>query len=323
MNKPLTFIKPQHVPMKVQVQSKQGATPVSLVANKSIEMLVVDAGNYNVKVRHLNGLSKFCSAILLNDSRELDQVYGPDDMQFRIQMDNGDIHFGLAGQVADTEGIYGGGRLYGDSKNHKQGRIRVLLAAALYADSNIVNLVIAQPHSRHSSNKVQMINSLIGTHSITINNGKTVFERQITIRDVKVVSEGGAFYFINPIENGIVHYIDVGSGTVNCVTFKDGLYVMDKSTTLHFGTEVSLDDEEVYLPGLADGICSKVSKLWKANANVYIGGGCANHIIEEIKNYFPNASVIRAVFEEKIVDPEFINVLGMYEMGLLLYGEEN
>ncbi|MBP0725511.1 hypothetical protein J5Y03_09960 [Bacillus sp. RG28] len=309
----------------VNLISKVKKKPLNVLSNKT-ELMAIDAGNYNVKVRFGFNLEKFCSAVLLYDGRQLDQRYGPDDMRFRIETMQGDILYGVAGNIADMEGEYGSGRVYGNTKNHDEGKVRVLLAVYRYAKSDRLNIVVAQPYKFHSLEKEEIISSLKGTHLVTVDYGDGPIAKTFTIENVSVLAEGAGLFFINPIKKGIVRYIDIGSGTVNCLTFKDGVCLKDQSTTLNFGTETRLDDEDANLESLARGIYSNMSKKWNKNDNVIVGGGCTKDIISILKKYYINADIVRPGFTDEkgktlIAHPEFANAWGMYEVGEKVYGK--
>lgn len=281
-----------------------------------MEILGIDAGNFETKIASRRGVFSFSSAMLDGyDISTITQRYGEDDMLWKY-----DTEQGIAGTVAEYEGSFGDNRLFGDSKNHFQAQMRILLAIHQYAETDDVKIVVGQPFKKHQLEKEEIILSLKRKHPPLTVNGVT---RELNIRDVNVSIEGAAAYHSATIEEQMVYVIDIGSGTVNCIAFKNGIMVKDQSDTLPFGTETSLTDDTKDLPGIVRGIYRSMSKVWNKNGAVYVCGSVAKEAIVYIKQYYPNAKILKSIMVVNknpiIVHSKFSTAVGLYKIAESIY----
>jgi plasmid segregation protein ParM len=191
-----------------------------------VEELIIgiDAGNNEVKACGPSGVDKFPSDIGEYRDRRLKQQHSPDDMVWEY---NGKK--GFAGTLARYESEYNG-KMMGSTKAHEDTLLRVLLALHRQ-DDEVFHLVVGQPIESHTEvQKAKIITMLTGAHRITVN-GRA---KTLHIADVKVAAEGGASYWSCPVP-GVVHQLDIGSGTINWATLIDGRYIDKDSFTMGFG----------------------------------------------------------------------------------------
>ncbi|MFL0584740.1 ParM/StbA family protein [Solibacillus silvestris] len=276
-------------------------------------ILGIDAGNHMAKVMGAFGTDKFRTNICDWFERDVEETFGPDDMEFEI---NG--RKGYAGTIALYEDEFGNGSMYGDTKAHEDTKIRVLLAINRYLDmycSNVgrVSVVVGQPIKRHKeSEKNKIKEMLIGQHTIKVN-GKT---RSFYIENIGIAPEGSAAYWSRPQE-GLIRIIDAGSGTVNAATIMDNRHVNTASDTFNFGAE-TVNNKNDY-SSLSRGIIRNTTKLkWNKSDKVLICGGISKGIAPYIIEHYPNAEILNPVFksgnEVKILDAVFANATGFYKI---------
>jgi plasmid segregation protein ParM len=265
----------------------------------------VDGGNNEVKVAGPLGLDKFCAAIGEYQERNLENNHG-DGMVWEY---NG--RKGFAGTLALIESDFGGS-IMGDSKAHDDAKIRVLLALHRYSNSTTYEIVVGQPISKHTPEEKAAIKKMLtGTHTLTVNGVTKTF----TITKCEVAAEGGAAFLSNPV-HGLHRIIDVGSATVNCATLLNLRYVNRDSKTLPFGFNTIRNKD---LNELARGIYSRMSKRWKKDDSVFLVGGIAEMLLEPIREYFPNAQLLRPVLRNEYHSPIYANAIGFYNIGRALY----
>lgn len=285
-----------------------------------LELMGIDGGNFKTKVATEKGVFDFNSAMLDNyDISTVTQRYGEDDMKWKY-----DQLEGIAGTVATYEGNWGENRQYGDTKNHLYGQLRILLAIHQFAKKEDVSIVIGQPFTKHQQEKEEMILALQKEHPPLTVNGVT---KIINIHKVNVTIEGAAAFYSTAIKDPLVRIIDIGSGTVNCITFKNGIMVKDQSTTLPFGTETKAENQETKLKNLVTGIHREMSKLWGNHDKVYVCGGIAEAAFPSLRNLYPNLSILRPSVTVKkgaeLISPEFANAVGMLRIARTIYEEKH
>lgn len=277
-------------------------------------ILGVDAGNYASKVAGpygvLTGRSSMCEWF----EKDFDEDYGMgDDMEFEI---NG--RKGFMGTLASYEDQFGGGSLYGGTKAHDDVQVRVLLSVYRYMRDNCpgvsnVSLVAGQPVNSHKeSEKKKIIKMLKGHHDFVVNGEGVSF----TIDDVAIVAEGSGAFWSNP-QMGQQRIIDVGSGTVNCVTIIDKRQNNNASGTFNYGMETI--NKNTGIGGIARGIINSATELrWERSDNVTICGAAANELLPYIAKHFEGVETVLPrlhVFDGvKILGPEFANAVGFYDM---------
>lgn len=291
----------------------------------SIKKLVlgVDAGNHDCKVAGPYGVKTGNSTICEWFERDFDEEYGMgDDFEFVIKGRKG-----WMGTVASYEDQFEGGSLYGDTKANSDTQIRVLLTVYRYIRDycpgvNRIALVTGQPVKMHKpKEKQKIIDMLVGPHDF-IANGERV---QFTIENAAVVAEGsGAYFAENHSGRGIVRIADIGSGTLNCVTIKDGKQNNNGSGTFNFGMETIKSGTDI--SGIARGVTTSATKLrWEREDNVLVCGGAANELLPYIKQHFSKARTVSPMLQldnsMQILDPVYANAVGFYEMASRAFGD--
>lgn len=268
----------------------------------------IDAGNNEVKVAGPLGIDRFPSAIGEYRERNIKEIHGKDDIIFEYQGRKG-----FAGSLALAESEFSGS-IMGDSKAHKDAKLRVLIALHRYSQTtNNFQLVVGQPICKHSDKEKQTIKEMVtGYHEITVNGIRKAF----MISNVEVAAEGGTAFWSNPT-GGLIRIIDVGSGTVNCATLLNKRYIDKDSFTLAFGMNTirTLDLSE-----MARGIVTQTSKKWDMNDQVFLVGGAAKLLLPHIQKFYKFTSLLTPVFEGKEQEPIFANAIGFYKVGTAIYG---
>ena len=270
----------------------------------------VDGGNNEVKVACPTRVFKFLSNLGEYRERRLDQVFSEDDM---IVEYNGKKRF--AGTLAKYESEFVGSMM-GSSKAHEDFLYRVLIALHKCEDLNF-KVIVGQPIISHiEMEKRKMKDMLIGEHLFTVND----IDRNIVIEQAEVAAEGGAAFWSNPVA-GLVHILDIGSGTVNAATLDEGRYIDKMSFTLKFGmsTNYSVDMFE-----MARAIASSASKKWSKNAKVLLVGGGAESLLAPLTDYFSDTTILKPKFMVGTLAlnlrPVYANAVGFYNIGRKVYG---
>lgn len=283
-------------------------------------LLGIDAGNFKAKVASVHGVDSFKTNICGWFERDVQETFGEDDMSFEI-----DGRKGYAGSIAEAEDEFGDGTRYGDSKAHDETKIRVLLAIHRYMEkynlaASSVYIVTGQPIATHKEGEKQLIIDLLkGKHDYVVN-GK---RRKITIEDVKVSPEGSAAFLSNPnLGNGILHIIDVGSGTVNMATVSEKRFIHKSSGTMDTGIETLKNRND--LEGMSRGIIQATTKLkWKKDDTVFVCGGIANLMLPHLQKHYVNAEVLKpllATETETVTEkPIYANAIAFYNIAKGVY----
>lgn len=287
---------------------------------KSLSIILgVDSGSFKAKIVGEHGVDTFKTNICDWFVRDVEEKFGPDDMEFEI-----DNRKGFAGTIAQYEDDFdGGGSMFGDTKNHDDNKIRVILAIFRYLEKyapniNNVRIVTGQPIKMHNeTEKKGIIEMLEGDHDVTVN-GKS---RTITIEEVKVSPEGSGAFWSNPksVTDRAYHILDIGSGTVNAATVINKKFITTKSDTFNFGMETIKNKDD--LKGMARGIIRSITGLkWKKDADVMVCGGVATEILPHIQEHFPNATVVIPKLDEEMkLTPVYANAAGFYEIARKVY----
>jgi plasmid segregation protein ParM len=206
---------------------------------------------------------------------------------------------GIAGTLARDERTPLDRTRKGDTKLHEDALIRLLIGLP----EQPIKLVVGQPINRHSEDKERIIRMVKGTHYITVN-GQL---KRVEIIDVVVGVEGGSAYLSNPQKR--MHLIDIGSGTINFATIRDGRFINSQSTTIAQGLENTEQDYQ----SIAANIENIVLDLgWKDS--IYAMGGGANVIPLPYPKFNP-------IFKGRVYNPEFANCIGYYKIGEKLWGK--
>jgi plasmid segregation protein ParM len=83
---------------------------------------------------------------------------------------------------------------------------------------------------------------------------------------------------------GIVHGLNVGSRTINAITFEDGMKIGRLSDTFDFGMETQKNNS---IQGMAHEIAGRIGALkWQDNDPIYLCGGGASVISTELMKYY-------------------------------------
>lgn len=282
-------------------------------------ILGIDAGNHYAKTAGPHGVDMYRTAICDWFPRDIVERHGDDDMEFEL---NG--RRGYAGTIAANEDQFGVAALYGDTKAHEDTLIRVLLAiyrykAKYYIETDTVSLVCSQPLVSHvTTEKAKLVALLRGTHDFTVN-GKS---HRITIEEVGVTAEGSVAFLANP-QAGNLRIIDIGSGTVNCVSFVDKRHINTASATFNFGMETLANGAS--LAEVSRGIVRATTSLkWRKNDLIYVCGGVANDILPFISEHYTQAQLLTPFLRLDnghitSVSPIYANAVGNYEVARRTY----
>ncbi|WP_233549408.1 ParM/StbA family protein [Lysinibacillus yapensis] len=275
-------------------------------------ILGVDAGNYKAKVAGVYGIDSFKTNICNWFERDIEETFGPDDMEFDIEGRKG-----YAGTIAQFEDEFGDGTTYGDTKAHQDTKIRILLAIYRYIDKYCkgverVSLVTGQPINRHKEGeKSKIIDMLVDDYDFWVNGKRANF----TIEAVKVAPEGSAAFWSQNQRD--LKIIDIGSGTVNFATILDKKHIHKSSSTLNTGIETlrNKDDYEA----LARAIFQFATKLkWKNTDAVAVCGGIAEKFTSYLEKHFIEVScmkpMLRRQYDTIAVPPTFANAVGFYNL---------
>lgn len=278
--------------------------------------LGVDSGSYKAKIVGPFGVDTFKTNICEWFVRDVEETFGPDDMEFEI-----DGRKGFAGSIAQYEDEFdGGGSMFGDTKNHDDNKIRVILAIHRYIEkyaqgTTNVQIVTGQPIKRYSDTEKQgIIDLLKGEHHVTVNG----VSRTLHIEDVKVSPEGSGAFWSHP-KKGTVRILDIGSGTINAATIIDKKHVNARSDTFNFGMETIKNKSD--LEAMARGIIRSVTGLqWKKEDVVLVCGGVATEILPHIQKHYSNADVLIPKLDgESKLTPVYANAAGFYEIATKVF----
>jgi plasmid segregation protein ParM len=263
-------------------------------------ILGIDAGGYETKVC-ING-RVYCFPSDIGEYRELRLIdsLGRDDMIWEY---NGEK--GFAGTLAKYESEYGG-VVRGKTKAHPEVALRILIAVYRHGDENN-SIVVGQPIDTHiKAEKDKIKEMLLGEHILTINGAAKTF----SIDNVEVAPEGAAAFISNP-DNGLVRIVDVGSGTTNFATIKDGRRIDKESFTKKIGTEIMVNKDQ---KEMAKGIYRHITQKWGKKDKILFTGGGAEKVFPFMEKYLPYASILKPKLDDKLVNPKYANVIGFYKI---------
>lgn len=278
-------------------------------------ILGIDAGNYEVKVYNGDyGVLRFDSAICEWFRRDIEEVFGDDDMEFEI-----DGERGYAGTIARYEDTFGIEAMYGISKAHGDSKIKTLLAIYRYIKhhniiTNKVSIVVGQPVKGHvTEDKEYIINMLKGKHEFTVN-GETI---NIEIVNCGVCAEGAGSFWAIDEEINTVKIIDLGSGTANLCEIRDKRVINNGSDTMNIGSETGKNKQDVET--LARGIIRGTTRLqWKQEDEIRLVGGNAEKLLPHIQSHYPNTQIVYPSSYEcgtfTKTSPTFSNAIGFYKI---------
>lgn len=267
-----------------------------------------DVGNYEGKTVGPHGIDVWKTNISSMTDRKVFEVYGEDDMEFEFRG-----RTGLAGTIAKYESRRGSKSMYGSSKAHWYTQIRVLLSIYRYTvkygiKPDNVSIVTGQPYIGHTdTDKKALKDMLVGEHPIIVNGDRMI----INIEEVGIAPEGVGAYFsmTTPPKNGKV--LDIGSGTINAISFEDYRVTNFNSDTFNYGTEV------MPLMEVVESVIQDTTALgWSVNERIYVCGGSAGEITQYIKKHYTNVEVLTPTLAGKVLAPKFANAAGYYNLAL-------
>ena len=273
-------------------------------------ILGIDGGNHKVKVVGPNGAVDFYSNIGEARERRLESEFGSDDMT--VEYDGRTM---FAGSLAKFECEFGS-TMMGSTKNHPDGKMRILLAMFRYSPESVYALVVGQPICQHTAAEKQAIKDmLLGRHRIAVNGQ----ERLLVVQRVEVAAGPSAALWAAP-KKGLRRVIDPGSGTTNCGTLIDMKKIDKESFTIPFGVDSTISKD---LSAMAEGIARYTSKTWHRDDPVEVIGGKALEILPYIQEHYPRAVVFRPVIyiggQAQELHPVYANAAGFYAIARRLY----
>ena len=272
-------------------------------------LLAINSGNWNVKVAWDGGYELFDSC--LGDGRKLNLENNYID---EMVVNYAGQHM-FAGVLAEYESVFPR-RSFGLSKAHDDMKIRTLIAVHRFGKGDNFDLMVGQPIKRHDeANKEKIKDLLLGVHEIEVNGVK----KRFNISSVNVGAEGASVYWTLKDHEPAIRIVDIGSGTINIATIRDGFFIDKESTTLPFGTNRVEDD--VYK--LASAVNSALTSVCDVTDKLYLCGGIANYIFPLIHQQYPKAQTIEPEHmvngKREKVTPEFANAIGLYNLGTVLH----
>ena len=287
-------------------------------------MLAVDGGSYNVKTCGECGLDKFQSAIGEYNEGEMES-FGADDMVWEYKNEDMEDK-GFAGTIARYESVSGGSRK-DMSKNNYDGQLRILLGVHRYLtkydlNPSTIHLMIGQPIETNVKIEADEMKRTFTafTHQMKVNG----VERILPIKTVTVVPECAISFQLYPVQEGIVHFVDVGGSTINYATYEDGKFIRLKSGTIPVGMNTAKNGE-TQLSTVIRSLSLKTHD-WGKQEKVFVLGGIAKDVHSRLIRDFPNAVVLYPTVHEngepKMVLPTFSNAIAMYRVGVQLYGQK-
>lgn len=255
-----------------------------------------DWGNYMAKLCTPSIIKTFHSNIINWQDNWIDFVPGNNDFIFEYQGRKG-----ITGQIAFDEKTEIDTNKKGDTKLHEDALIRLLVGLHQFADSE-VKVVVGQPINQHKRDKESLINMLIGKHKITVNG----ITKTIWIKDAAIGVEGGTAILAN-LKPGIIHLIDIGSGTINMATIKNGRFINTQSDTIPKGLENLKRDPN----SIVTNIKNYTDDLgWLDDEPVYLLGGGA-HALKDYTHY----PLFMPILHGQSHDPVVANAIGFYKLG--------
>ncbi|PHA02984.1 hypothetical protein COE51_01185 [Bacillus pseudomycoides] len=277
-----------------------------------MEIMVIDPGNKEVKGATKEGVFSFNSFLGEARERRLETQYN-DEMT--------GIYKGMpffAGELAQKESEFPRNSM-GLSKAHEDAKLRILIALHRFSKSHEVSIIVGQPIETHNPTEKQQIkNMLIGEHKLLLNG----LEKKLYIKRVEVAAEGASAYWCCKDDEDFVRIIDVGSGTVNVATVREGQFIDRESFTLPFGAESTKTRD---MQAMSYGIVSALNRFNK-NDPFRLVGGAAEKVKLYLESHFTDCKVIHPKFKVKSkvtsVHSKFANAIGMYNIAQMVYGHE-
>lgn len=221
---------------------------------------------------------------------------------------NGEKHY--IGEVVEFVADGDTGRRMDEDKGGKNTLLFILTALFRIGASQYepVDLVTGVPLDRFNSDMEKVKHMLIGAHNVTMHTKYGAEHRKITIRNCNVTVEGAGAFFDDATDEE-THVIDLGSRTVNCLTFRRKRFVASASVTLPWGWD-TLREENRDFERIAETLHGQLSAKWNKNNPVKVVGGQAEGLTPALLQYFPHAQCVEA--------PQFANARGYYKMGKVM-----
>jgi plasmid segregation protein ParM len=237
----------------------------------------VDPGRYKVKVWHGRGFFDFYSNLGEYRDPEFEDEKGEDDFTGE--------YCGLkfsGGTLAQRESEYGDSMMT-ESKLHQDTVILTLIALHRSIESGEVGIVTGLPVKYHKRDKGKLKQLIEGRKRILINGVEKTFDIHC-----EVLPECSSIYRF-ATEGKTVRGINVGSRTVNALTFQNGQKIGQASDTFDFGMETGKSKDPA---AIARAIASCTGSLkWKREDDIRLIGGGAAEIQFYLDNYYENISV--------------------------------
>lgn len=263
-----------------------------------MRLIGADPGRHKTKIWYGGGHFEFHSNLGEYRESEFDDEVGEDDLVIKYR---GNTLTG--GTLALRESEYGE-TMMTDSKLHQDTVILILVALHKAFPSSEVGLVTGLPVKDHSKDKKELIRMMNGFHEITVND----VTKQFRVR-CSVAPEGSCF-FKAARQGATIRGLQIGSRTVNAITFRDGKKIGKESDTFDFGTESGKNRDSL---AMARAIAAKTGALkWKRDDKVYICGGGATKLYNDLFSYYPNTKLV--------VNPIFSDAEAFYYIAREIYG---
>ena len=266
-------------------------------------LAAIDAGRAYVKYVGPNGVQgKFRSWIYPYYETQMEVIRSPKD----VVLEYNDRKW-YVGDVVRYVSDLGQGENMQEDKTGEHTVIFILTALALMGanDCEDITLITGLPLDQYRKNKDRIRERLEGTHTIRITTGDMEDKRVLVIKKVGVAVEGAGAFYANP-RNGTVRVLDVGSRTVNALSFYNKRYIDPESYTFNYGWD-SVKEENRTPEHFADRLNASLGRKWKPDDPILVAGGKAEELAGALRKYYPNA--------EAIPDAQMANAIGFWRMG--------
>ncbi|WP_044642831.1 ParM/StbA family protein [Risungbinella massiliensis] len=273
---------------------------------ETFQIVSVDPGRRFVKASLLEGNQVFSKQFLsfVADYEDVHvESFDSDDLVMEIDSEPSGIHKKFfVGRTAKNS-VTTAAQAKQDSKANSHTVVLTLTALQQFKLSGNIKLVMVVPIENHRKNSAKLREMLIGTHQIK--NLSTNENTTVQILDVLVLPESAATYYSleeNDTDGKVIRIINIGSAKSNfCVFDYDGKFVNRQScssTSLAWDRVTSTSIERKSKT-LSDAVYKELcGKEWdqpfqddfgnKVGEVVYLTGGAANILYQDIKEHFPN-----------------------------------
>jgi plasmid segregation protein ParM len=263
-----------------------------------LNIIGVDPGRFKVKVWHGRGSFDFYSNLGEYRDIEFEDERGEDDFLGEY---NGMKFSG--GTLARRESEHGDSMMT-ESKLNQDTVILVLIALHRAFESSEIGMVTGLPVKHHKKDKGSLKKMIEGYKSITVNGIKKSFLIRCE------VSPECSSVFRYAEAGKVVRGLNVGSRTVNALTFEDGVKIGKESDTFDFGMESGKTKDP---SAIARSTASKTGALkWHREDAIRLIGGGALEVVEHLKGYYPNIIVP--------TNPRYADAKAFYDTAREIYG---